>query len=369
MIYVFYNNDPLAEDQGGGAEHFRSIFKILEKSGTEFKLVASRLQDARSHPRIDYVSRGANFGMFFIGMLGWFWRNRRQFRDADVFHFHRNYAAWPKYLLTPRRGRVVISYHGVTGRVLASRLGPFAGPLRRLMLVLERRAVARADRVILVNAGDREELARVVEREVFARAEVVPAGFSASPFLALPPPPPPLAHRLLFLGRITRLKNPQLAVDVLEWLAAAGEPYSLTIAGDGEEAPALAARLDRSPFRERIRWLGRVPHARVPQLFAEHGILLLTSASEASPTVVKEALAAARPVVTTDVGDVRLWIEEGATGFVRSPEVPELAQAVRAASDLVRTGRVRRSQRVLAAREEVVVGRVVELYRELARVG
>lgn len=369
MIYVFYNNDPLAQDQGGGAEHFRALHRSLERSGLDYRLVAARLQAARDHPRIDYVSRGAGFGRFFLGTWLWFWRNRRRFAPDDVFHFHRNYAAWPKYLLAPRTGRVVVSYHGVTGRVLASRLGPFAAPVRRLMLVLERRAVARADRLLLVHGGDRRRLAEEVLREPFERAEVVPAGFDAAPFEALPPPAPQLATRILFLGRICRLKNLPLAVSVLERLVAEGGEETLTIVGDGEEARELLRRIGRSPARARIRWLGRVPHREVPGLLAEHGILLLTSLSEASPTVVKEALAAARPVVTTDVGDVRVWIEEGATGFVRPPEAGALAAAVRDAQRLVREGRARRSKRVCAAREEVVMGRVLELYRELQRAG
>ena len=54
----------------------------------------------------------------------------------------------------------------------------------------------------------------------------------------------------------------------------------------------------------------------MPALLREHGILLLTSRYEASPTVVKEALRAMRPVVSTDVGDVADWLEHDRTGFV-----------------------------------------------------
>ena len=44
MIYVFYNNDPLAQDQGGGAEHFRCLHRALLGSGLPYLLVAARLQ-------------------------------------------------------------------------------------------------------------------------------------------------------------------------------------------------------------------------------------------------------------------------------------------------------------------------------------
>ena len=59
-----------------------------------------------------------------------------------------------------------------------------------------------------------------------------------------------------------------------------------------------------------------MPHDEVPALLREHGMLLLTSRYEASPTVVKEALRVMRPVVSTDVGDVADWLEPDRTGFV-----------------------------------------------------
>ncbi len=367
MIYVFYNNDPLAQDQGGGAEHFRALHRALLKSGLPFRLVAARLQQHRRAPHIEYVSDGAGFPRYYLGLWRWFWRNRHRFAPEDVFHFHRNYAAWPKYLLCGNRGRVLISYHNVTGRVLEGRLGPLAVPLRRLMLAFERRAVCRADALVCVSGRDRGVLQGVVAAEPFARAEVIPAAFDAGLFAARPVTAPPreLSHRLLFLGRISHQKNVGLALATLEHLRECGEPYSLTIVGDGEEARQVMRRIARSAASPAVRWLGRVPHDRVAELLAAHGILLVTSRYEASPTVVKEALAAMRPVVTTDVGDVRDWIEEGITGFVTEADPRALAAAVRQASRLILDGRCRRSTRLDSFAERQIMERVLHLYREL----
>ena len=96
----------------------------------------------------------------------------------------------------------------------------------------------------------------------------------------------------------------------------AGERWQLTIAGRGEGSKELIRLIARSPAAAEIRWVGAVPHDEVPALLREHGILLLTSRYEASPTVVKEALRAMRPVVSTDVGDVADWLEQDRTGFI-----------------------------------------------------
>lgn len=374
MIYVFYNNDPLAQDLGGGAEHFRGLHRALMKSGLDFHLVGARLHEAgrprHVTPNITYVSRGSGFARFYLGLWLWFWRHRQRFTDNDVFHFHRNYAAWPKLLLVPRRGRVLISYHNVTGRVLEGWLGRMARPLRRVMLALERRVAGLADAIICVSGRDRRRLSEIVAKEPFSMASVIPAAFDAAIFKdrEAAPPPPGLARKLLFMGRISHQKNVPLALAVMEELARRGEDFTLTIAGEGEDSRDLIRRLARSPVGPAIAWLGRVPHDLVPEMLEEHGILLLTSRYEASPTVVKEALKAMRPVVSTDVGDVADWLDEGQSGFIREPEPQMLADAVMLACRLIEDGRYRQGARTAHLDEDAIMSEVVHLYRRLQAV-
>lgn len=370
MIYVFYNNDPLAQDQGGGAEHFRGLHRALLKSGLDFHLVGARLQADRCPPHITYVSKSSNFLRFYLGLWHWFWTNRKRFDPKDVFHFHRNYAAWPKLLLAPQRGRVLISYHNVTGQVLDGWLGRLGRPIRRVMLELERRVVRLADAIICVSGRDRKALGRIVEAEPFAGASVIPAAFDDSLFQgrAAIPPPPELATKVLLLGRISHQKNVPLAVATIEELAARGLPFELTIAGEGEDSRDLIRRLARSPAEARITWVGRVPHKEVPAMLAAHGILLLTSRYEASPTVVKEALKAMRPVVTTDVGDVADWLDEGRSGFIADPDPKVLADALIQARHLIESGGYRQTNAVERLDEDAIMLEVVHLYRRLQAV-
>ena len=367
MIRVFYANDPLAADQGGGAEHFRGIFRALGRSGLDWRLVGARLQDERRHPHVEYISATSHFGRWYLALWLWFWRHRHEIADGDVLHFHRNYAAWPAFLFARGRARIVITYHNVSGRVLAGRLGAAAWPLRCLMKLLERRAVARADRLVCVSELDRGVLAREVAPGPFARATVLAAGIDATMLLRRSSTPPDGAAmtRLLFLGRLEHQKNPELAVEVLERLVAGDDRgWTLTIAGDGGAARALDRRIAASPARDRIVRVGLVPHDQVAELIDAHGILLATSRYEASPTVVKEALLRQRPVVTTRAGDVARWIEP-CNGTMRRHDAADLADGVLAMAELVAAGGWRAGDRLGPDAELRLMDPLIELYRSL----
>ncbi|HEX2529577.1 MAG TPA: glycosyltransferase family 4 protein [Geminicoccus sp.] len=362
MIRVFYANDPLAADQGGGAEHFRGIFRALEHSGLEWQMVAARLGDRR-HPRIDYIADGSHFGRWYLALWRWFWRHRGTIGREDVLHFHRNYAAWPKYLLCPGRGRVVITYHNVSGRVLDGMLGRWGQPIRLVMKALERRAVGLADQLICVSERDRQELAGSVASRPFQRAAVLAAAVDARGMVATAPSPPAGTTRLLLLGRLEHQKNPMRAVEVLERLAETDDRgWTLTIAGDGGLRTRLQQRIADSHAAARIVCTGLVPHDRVADLIDAHDMLLLTSRYEASPTVVKEALLRHRPVVSTDVGDVARWIEPG-NGMICADDPGEIAHAVLAMADLMADGGFRPPSRLGSDAERQLMAPLIDLYR------
>lgn len=65
---------------------------------------------------------------------------------------------------------------------------------------------------------------------------------------------------------------------------------------------------------EQVRFVGLVDD--VPAFLSKLDICVFTSVAEASPTSVWEAMAMAKPVVTTDAGSVRQYVKDGVSGFV-----------------------------------------------------
>lgn len=114
-----------------------------------------------------------------------------------------------------------------------------------------------------------------------------------------------------FVGRLTGIKRP---LDLVRTLAAVEADAILVVLGDGEErasVEALAAQLGQD---RRCRFLGY--RRDVPGWYGAMDALLLTSANEGTPVAAIEALAAARPVVATDVGGTPTVVDDGETGFL-----------------------------------------------------
>lgn len=105
---------------------------------------------------------------------------------------------------------------------------------------------------------------------------------------------------------------------------------------------------------------------QVNALMYNCNVLLLTSKTEGSPQVVKEAMACGCPIVSVDVGDVkeRLGGVEGCY-VVKSRDPRDLAEALKKA--LAFEGRTKGRERIVEMRltNEQVAKRMVEIYEDI----
>lgn len=105
--------------------------------------------------------------------------------------------------------------------------------------------------------------------------------------------------RLLFVGRLSGLKGLDSA---LRALAGQIAPFTLDVAGDGpcfEEWRQLA---DDLGLAERVKWHGACSEARVEQLMAEGGALIVPSLQEGWSLVRGRAALMGLPLLLSDIG-------------------------------------------------------------------
>jgi putative colanic acid biosynthesis glycosyltransferase WcaI len=164
------------------------------------------------------------------------------------------------------------------------------------------------------------------------------------------------AFKVLYAGTVGMSQGVGTLMDAAELLG--DEPQiEIVIAGDGAEGPELRRRLAEGRLRN-VTMLGRVPHERIPELYADAdaAVVLLRDKplfEGALPTKMFEAMSAARPLVLSAAGEAATLVEEADCGVVVPPERPnELAAAL---SDLARD-RDRAGKLGAAGRQAIVNG-------------
>lgn len=106
--------------------------------------------------------------------------------------------------------------------------------------------------------------------------------------------------RVVFLSRITPMKNLDFAIEVLSGIDL---PVTFSIVGPEEDAAysarcrALAAGL---PDTVKVEWVGAKPPEAVPQTMADHDLFFLPTLGENFGHVIAEALGAGTPVLLSD---------------------------------------------------------------------
>jgi glycosyltransferase involved in cell wall biosynthesis len=202
-------------------------------------------------------------------------------------------------------------------------LANFALP-RRLI----RRAARQADGVIAVSsalAGKLAGLGVEQSRITVLRNGVDPEVFRpVTPFEpGEGPPPRPLA---VSVGNLVPLKGHDLVISALTDLPG----LTLWIVGGGPERGRLEALARDLNVAGRVRFLGVVPHERMPEIYSAADVLVLASEREGWPNVLLEAMACGTRVVTTKVSDVSDLVNTPAAGNrVAERSAGRLAQAIR----------------------------------------
>ncbi len=120
---------------------------------------------------------------------------------------------------------------------------------------------------------------------------------------------------VLYAGRLAAEKNLPVIVRAAGIVARTHPDVLFLIAGDGPERSRLEA-LARGLGADALRFLGVLPGAELPRYFACCEIFVLASLYEGIPTVLVEAAAAARPIVTTPTRNVEDVVIAGESGYV-----------------------------------------------------
>jgi glycosyltransferase involved in cell wall biosynthesis len=265
----------------------------------------------------------------------------REITRANAYGLvHVHYGHTAAASIPSRPEPLVISYCGED--LLGAPRGRGITPKSRIEVACFRQVARLADATITKS----REMADVLPASVRDRNRIIPNGVDLN----------------VFAPRDRRRAREALGWSgdekVLLFLGDPGDPRKNV--GLAREAAGLVA--GRVPGVRLVEAFG-TPPARVPTLMNAADCLLMTSTSEGSPNVVKEAMASALPVVATVVGDVAERFEGVEGCYAVGGDPNGVAEAIELALELDRAPDARRAVEPLSV--EAIAADLLSLYSEL----
>ena len=134
---------------------------------------------------------------------------------------------------------------------------------------------------------------------------------------------------VLFLG--TARSNKGLDVLLAAWPRVTHPAARLRIVGTPPDAPIIRALRARADHR--VSFEGPVPFDQMPDLVTSAGVVVIPQQAGAAsvgqlPAKLMDAMAAGRPVVSTAVGDIPVWLAGGAGVIVPAGDPAALGAAI-----------------------------------------
>jgi glycosyltransferase involved in cell wall biosynthesis len=183
---------------------------------------------------------------------------------------------------------------------------PHGGSLHYPLNTLKGAVYSRLERALMDNT-DLFLFESAFARDTFQRMIGAPKGLVRCVFNGVtadefdPVPKADDATDIVYVGEFRHIKGADILIDAVARLHADGKPVTLTLAGDGEEMPALKAQVERLGLSHSVRFIG---HVKARYGFSKGRLLVVPSRGDSMPYVVIEAGAAGIPMVAANVGGI-----------------------------------------------------------------
>lgn len=311
---------------GGGSERQCALLaRALERRGDRVSIVARRATSSATAEGVAVHRIASPPAPRAVGALVFSARALlsllRRRRDYEVVHCH-GFEALALVGLAAKwlAGKRLVVKVVTSGRYGdATRLAHFPGG--RWIA----RELARSDAILVLNEESRDEMIRLGAPA--ERITLVPNGVEIPPRVA-----PERSDAFVFCGRLVAQKNVEGLLRA--WARTTARATArLDVIGDGPLRPELENLAQRLGIADGVRFRGHIEDARREVATAQ--ALVLFSHSEGLSNSLLEAMAAATPVIASDIPGNADAVRDGETGLLVPPgDEDALAGAIdRLASD------------------------------------
>lgn len=219
-----------------------------------------------------------------------------------------------------------------------------------MMLALDEK-IARSMFTVAISSFGRSQLMRWCPAEHWSKIHVVRCGL-LNEFKSAIVTDVPNVRRLVYTARLVADKGHLLLVDAIARLFKQGTKFELDLIGDGPLRSNIEQALAERGLKNHVRLLGNRSSNDVRRIIESSRGFVSSSFAEGLPVALMEAMALARPVISTNVGAISELVEHRKQGWlVPAGSVDELTVAL---CEMLETPVERLTQMGREARERVL---------------
>jgi glycosyltransferase involved in cell wall biosynthesis len=186
------------------------------------------------------------------------------------------------------------------------------------------------------------------------------------------------AHQLsnrrvvLTVTRLVPIKNLPLLLQAVADLRRESPDVVLVLVGEGPQQPALEAQTRALGIADAVMFAGYAAQEETPAWYRTADVFALPSDFDNSPNVVLEAMACGLPVVATDVGGLRDYVDPARNGVLvpkgcRADLASALRQLLVDRTRAAAIGRCNREDAVARFSWSVSASRMLAVYERVVR--
>lgn len=325
-----------------------AVTEIVLEQGA-LRLASSALLLCFSRPRrtIDALTAafrlsGAGLHQKFRHLAYWLeaaWLTRR-LQELRVEHVHAHFGTNPAAVAL-----IVHAWGGPEFSFTTHGPNEFDSPLQ---LSLPRK-IAAAKLAVGISAFGRSQLMRWSNPDDWPKIKIIRCGLGPDFLEPDPAPVQPDSRGLVCVARLSPAKGLPLLIEAGARLRDRGERFMITVIGDGELRSSLDEQVRQHGLDDYVRLLGVRSSGEIRQHIESTRAFVLPSFAEGLPVVIMEALALARPVITTRVAGIPELVDAECGWLITPGSVEELVDALTTAlhespEELDRRGEVGRER-------------------------
>lgn len=189
--------------------------------------------------------------------------------------------------------------------------------------------ISRSAFVVGISSYGKGQLSRWVSHSLWHKLNVVHCGLDKN-FYSGEIEPIGNGSKFVCVGRLCEQKGQPLLLEAFHILSQEGKDFELVFAGDGHLRADLEQLIAEYGLEEKVKITGWISSEQVREEILSARSLVLPSFAEGLPVVIMEAMALARPVVSTYVAGIPELVQHEENGWlVAAGDVGALVNTLR----------------------------------------